>query len=207
MPQIDFDPDGHVYRIDGAIWSSVTQDLESCGLTCFDMVPEETLERAKIRGRAVHAASRYVDENDLDWSTVKEEYLGYVRGYEKFKAESGFKPQRIEQIVYDETFGIVGTLDREGEEIDRDWLKFRGAPSPEAWEAFLIDLKTGIVTPGVALQLAGYDFCLPKKNRLRIAIKLNADGSYRPHFYYAPSDKYTYLACHSVVQWKMRNLA
>ena len=209
MPEINFDPDGHVYRVDGSIWSSVTQDLESCGLTCFDIVPTDVLEEARRRGKYTHAAACLIDEGDYDREYTAgqwPQYVGYIDAYEKFVEDSGFKPRRTEQIVLDETFGIIGTLDREGEVIDRDWLRFYGAPMPEEWDAFLLDLKTGAFQPGTALQLAGYDFCLPKERRLRMSIHLRPDGTYKPKFFYGPSDKYTYLAAHQVVQWKMRNL-
>ena len=204
--QIEFDETTHTYRADGVEVPSVTQVLSEVGINCVDHIPEEKLEAAGIRGRHIHAACHYLDDGDLDFDTVKPEYLGYIRAYENFKNESGFFPRMKEAFVFSEELRVAGTLDRLGT-ISADWL--RGLRINEFFlrtvpPYILIDLKTGEVG-AAALQTAGYALCLkwpPSEPLLRAALKLNSDGTYKFHPYVSPLDKAVFRSAVQVCNWK-----
>ncbi len=84
---IELDEDHHVYNVGGVIRPSVTQVLKDAGLIDTHWYTEE----ARLRGKAVHAACQFFDEDDLDWESVLPPYQGYIQGWARFKQESGFQ--------------------------------------------------------------------------------------------------------------------
>ena len=59
-----FDPIEHIYRFDGQRVPSVTQILEP--LIDYSGVPNGVLQYAADRGTAVHLATEFYDDGDLD---------------------------------------------------------------------------------------------------------------------------------------------
>ena len=90
-----FDPDSHLYRVDGIIVPSVTQVLEDVGIVDYSRLPGSTREMALRRGSAVHAACHYDDEGDLDETQLGGEgrtgQLGPAGGAAEGQSESGEK--------------------------------------------------------------------------------------------------------------------
>jgi hypothetical protein len=166
--RIELDEASHVYRVAGIERPSVTQVLRAAGLIDTAWYTEV----ARIRGRAVHAACEFLDQDDLDESSVLPEYRGYVHAWMRFRAESGFRaasaPETgrpmIEHRLFHPVFAYCGTLDRCG------WL---------GGDEVVLDLKTGGPADWHAHQLAAYSNCLPNPlARRRIAVHLKACGAY-----------------------------
>lgn len=192
---LDFDEEHHAYTVDGTVRPSVTQALKDAGLIDTSWYTDE----ARLRGKAVHAACQFLDEDDLDWDTVLPEYQGYVRAWEKFKRESGFQIGRdadrhflIEYRLYHPGFGYCGTLDRQGSIGSSDYI---------------LDLKTGGPEDWHAYQLAGYSHCFPNAlSRKRLTVHLKATGRYTTREYELnrfASDWQVFSA--SVVIWQAKN--
>jgi hypothetical protein len=159
---LEFDPTTHTYRWNGTVVPSNTQILKERGFIDDKWFTEES----RARGQAVHAATHYLDEGDLDWETVDPVALPYVRAYQKFCDDVGFVSELVEVPLYNPTYQYATTLDRTG------WIT-----KPKD-KKVLIDFKTGQVSPWVGLQLAGQNLCL--KTRLpRYALQLNKDETYR----------------------------
>jgi hypothetical protein len=192
---IELDEEHHVYKVSSIVRPSVTQVLKDAGLIDTHWYTEE----ARLRGKAVHAACQFLDEDDLDWETVLPAYQGYVQGWAKFKRDSGFQIGRdgegrplVEYRLYHPVFGYCGTLDRQG-----------AIGSAE----YLVDLKTGTPEEWHGYQLAGYSQCLPDAlSRKRMTVHLKANGRYTTHEY--GLDRF---ACDwqvfsaSVVVWQAKN--
>ncbi len=182
---LEFDEATHTYSIDGIVVPSVTQVLTVAGL----LDPRWYTEESKARGKAVHAACHYIDEGDLDWSTVHPLVVPYVRAYEKFVKDTGFKPKLIEKAVCNETYFFAGTLDRFGFLQDDDC-------------GDLIDIKSGASEPWHSIQMAGYGLCLPHMPRRR-ALYLKKDGSYKLGAIYTnPQDAGVFLSALTIANWK-----
>src|SRR6202022_1347580 len=111
-----FDESAHVYRVDGMVIPGVTRVIDHAGLTSFENVRADILERRSKLGQIVHACTHFFDEGDLDWTTVAEEAKGYVDSWANLVTELSLKWQRIEYQCVAEVDGMkVGMRpDREG---------------------------------------------------------------------------------------------
>ncbi|MSR15332.1 MAG: hypothetical protein EXR86_12370 [Gammaproteobacteria bacterium] len=131
---LTFDPQAHVYRVDGEVVPSVTQILEHAGMIsafCKDPLAAE-------RGSRVHEACALLAQNQLDLATLDERIMGYVLSYAAFLgAASNWTLIRVEQRVFEPLHQYAGTYD----------ALFHG---------WLIDLKSGGPAKWHALQLAAY---------------------------------------------------
>ena len=78
---VQFDESAHVYTVARVQRPSVTQILKDAGLIDTTWYTDE----ARERGRAVHLATQFLDEDDLDWDTVLPQYGGYLAAWERFK--------------------------------------------------------------------------------------------------------------------------
>lgn len=106
---LTFDEARHEYRLAGQLVPSVTGILKDNGL----IDDRWFTEAARQRGQAVHAAAHYLDEGDLDWSSVHPELVGYLRSWEAYKAHrKGPRIDAIELRVFDPLYQVAGTLDR-----------------------------------------------------------------------------------------------
>jgi len=192
---LEFDEQEHIYTVDGVLRPSVTQTLKEAGLIDVHWYTDE----ARLRGKAVHAACQFLDEDDLDGDTVVPEYQGYVRAWETFKRETGFRISRdpdghllSEYRMYHPGFGYCGTLDRQGTIGKNDYILDIKTGGPEEWHAY---------------QLAGYSQCFSNAlARKRLTVHLKANGRYTTREY-APdrfaSDWQVFSA--SVVIWQAKN--
>lgn len=142
-PGLTFDEVTHRYVLDGAELPSVTQILRANSLGGdFGHVRAEALEHARQRGTAVHAATHYLDEGDLDESTVDAEVKPYVEAWQAFKAERKVEILALEQRVACPVHRFAGTIDRV-------------ARVPGIRGHIILDIKTGAVG-GANYQTAAY---------------------------------------------------
>ncbi len=141
--QFRFVPETHEYFLGDRRLISVTQSMDAVGLTDFSRVPPDVLEHARQRGTAVHQATHFLDEGDLDWATVSPEIEPYVRAWELFKADTGVTLLEIERPRYHATLGFAGTPDR---------VVVLGG------KRGIIDLKTYAPDENTGVQLSGYSF-------------------------------------------------
>ena len=185
---LQFDAELHQYTLDGQILPSVTQVLEACGVVDYSYLPPATRRMALGRGSAVHSATQFDDEGDLDETLLDDELVPYVAAWRRFRIETGFAPLLIEHRNHHPKYGYAGTLDRLG-------------IFPDGTKAVL-DIKTNSSEGWVALQLAAYCgfFESPRAYR-RICVEVHKDATYRliefPSANYA-ADFGRFLACVTV---------
>lgn len=161
-PQLD--EETHVYTVNGVEVPSVTQVLASVGIVDYSFLGADR-EVYLTRGRAIHVATHYDDEGDLDDTTLQPEHLPYLQAWRKFRFDSGFIPSRIEVPHYNPMWHYCGTPDRVGLMGD---------------EACLVDLKSGTAPWWVAIQTAAYATFFEQPGRFRrIGVELHDDGTYR----------------------------
>lgn len=190
-PDLQFDPIGHIYQYRGRRVPSVTQVLKDMGLVDYSKIPQDVLQLACARGTAVHIATQLWDENDLEESSIADELRPYLTAWMRFRNETGFLCELNEARGYDPSLVVAGTLDRSG-------LLCKSA--------VILDIKTGILLPGHALQLTAYAqfFAAPRKYR-RYVVQLKDDATYKltefPIETYA-RDLMTWQAAASLWHWR-----
>ncbi len=167
--------DDHVYRLGSKVLPGNTQILKDMGIidtTYYNM-------DAAWRGTAVHEATALYDEyeGDFHWPSVDSRWVGYVRGWERFILESGFRSSLIERLVLGVGYGT--TIDRLGVLNGRQ---------------VVLEIKTGTCPKWVGLQTGmQLDACvlqgLARADCGRVAVELKADGKYKLIQCADPSDR------------------
>lgn len=142
-----FDPEKHLYILDGNELPSVT---EICRFLNYDVAAGAKpwlWDAAADRGTRVHEWCMLHDYGDLYEADVEADALGYVKAYIAFCRDYGPEWELIEHPMACAAVGYGGTLDRLG--------KIDGKLS-------LLDIKTTSVLRKVPLaaQLAGYETLL-----------------------------------------------
>lgn len=191
MPSIfdfKFHKENHTYTLGNVILPGITSVLKECGLT-----PEYYGDNteARTRGSRVHAFTHYLDESDLDWAQVKDEEMGYVLAYERWKKQTGFMPVLIEKPMYHAIFLFAGTPDRVGR-------------LPDGTKA-IVELKTGQIQPAAALQTAAQEMLVNDGRHMRVAVQLNADGTFKMQIFKDYRDASMFLSALAIYQWRQSN--
>lgn len=160
-----FDPAAHAYRINGVVVPGITRSLEIRGFVDKRWFTDES----RKRGTDVHRACWFLAENDLEWSTVKPEYVPRVKGFEAFLSD--VKPQLIlaEKPLYSTVHNFAGTPD------------FVFLVNGKYW---IVDVKTGRAGLAAQLQTAGQQVLIEErmpevKAARRFALELPEQGKYR----------------------------
>jgi hypothetical protein len=194
---LEFDADTHTYYVDGEIMPSVTQVLKEAGIVDTQWFTEF----GRWRGSAVHKATHYFDEGDIDRRTLDPIVKPFVADWKQFREQTGFTPTMIEQPYHDALYGYCGTPDRRG--------YFIGGKPEESKE--LIDIKTypgGKAPWWTRLQLAAYGRLIdPFRIFRRYAVVLTGHGANIEEY---PTDEYVedvnnFLACIRIARLKLAN--
>lgn len=161
-----FDPVEHAYTLGEKRLPSVTQTLAP--LIDYSQVPKAVLERAQQLGTAVHRLTELYDLDDLDTENLSQELMPYLTAWMRFRAETRFVPELIEQRYHHPALNFAGTLDRTG------LINGRRA---------VIDIKKMLrLGPVIGVQLAAYkELCIRNSVQIedRYGLGLRADGTYR----------------------------
>lgn len=190
QPELEFDEAAHVYRWNGRIVPSVTQCLDTLGLSPYKNVPTDVLDLARARGQAVHDACFFYHQPEFDWASVDPAIAGYVRAWECFVQHSGLEWEMSETPLGSPLF--AGTPDGVGRCFDRDSV---------------IDIKTYKPRRVTGMQLAGYQgLCraLDGKPRRRLAIWLKPDSKWEMTDYADRDDEAAFLAALTMTHWLMK---
>lgn len=193
--KIKFVEETHQYFLNGDSVPGVSEILQASGLS-----PDTSFftEEDRRRGNAVHLATKFLDEDRLNWKTVHPYIEGWVKGYKKFKKDTGFQPRLIEHIGYHQIYRFAGRLDRTG-------------VFPNDKRSVLVDFKTGVPNVWAKISTAGYEIMLQggmkiEKPYLRQVLQLNRDGTYKLHPPYTdPQDHKAFLCALGLFYWKKNN--
>jgi hypothetical protein len=181
--------DDHVYRLGSRVLPGNTQILKDMGIIDTAYYNMD----AAWRGTKVHEATALYDEynGDFHWPSVDSRYVGYVRGWEKFVRETGFKADIIERPVLGVGATYATTVDRVG---------------IVGGKCVVLEIKTGTCPKWVGLQTAmQLEACLAQgllKSADRMAVELSADGKYRIVRCENPSDSRKAMAL--AIAWHVR---
>ena len=201
---LDFEPDGHVYRLDGgAPVRSVTQILDDAGLTPdYSVIQPTVLRHARERGIHIDACCDLYDADDLDWASVHPEALGYVEAWALFREHEGYQPRASQVPLYHPDHVFAGTLDSVGE-LCGHWV--------------VVERKaTARMAPTYALQTAAYALpglwaAPPGGGSLtpvpwpvlgRLGVQLKRDGTYALVPYDDAADLDAFLSAVTLARWR-----
>lgn len=182
--ELIFEEEIHRYSFNGIEIPSVTHIMKFAGIIDDKFYNED----GKLRGHAIHMATQFLDEDSLDHESLHEEYAPYIKAYEKFKNESGFKPALIEYKVIDLKKEFAGTLDRTGHFANGSFA--------------ILDIKTGSIPKWAGIQLAAYSHALgatlSQDNIKRFALQLKNNGKYKLQEFNNPRDIDVFLAAKDI---------
>lgn len=131
--------DQHEYFWKGAKVPGVNEVLKDAGFIDDAWFTDE----ATLRGKHVHEACEFYDQDDLDFEFLHDSYKPYVEAYIKFRQDMPMNVVMSESMLYSKTCGFAGQLDRVFESADGSH--------------FLIDIKTSAVkAKWWPIQLAAY---------------------------------------------------
>ena len=188
---LTFNQEAHTYELGGQLYPSVTQVLRSVGLIDFSGIDQLILERAAGVGRAVHEATHYYDEGELDFGDLDPYLSGYVKAWSKFRMQCPAVFDQIEAPLCSTTYGFAGTPDRIGSD----------ANGP-----LVLDIKTSTAVPAwVSIQLSAYQILAKLPTAKRLCVQLKPNGAYSVIEYRDRRDREVFLACLAVHQWRKQN--
>lgn len=197
MPEFTFDPQTHTYFLDGAQIPGTTDVLKEMRIVDYSFINQDTLQRAAKFGTAAHRATELSDQGVLDLESLSPPLVPYLEAWKKFREDFGFMPELIEYRSFHPLHKYGFTLDRIGK-----FLK-----STHKGRRATVDIKTGIILPGFAIQTAayegGYNANYPrKKSDLRMTVRLKDDGTYQIEVHENKSDFSTFLSCLQLYRYR-----
>ena len=202
---IDFDPATHTYRAGDRVVPGVTRVLEP--LADFGGVGSEILRIAAERGQAVHSACHYLDEADLDTSTLDPKVVPYVDAWARFKHDSRLTILAMETVIHSERHGYAGRLDRiiDLDEMGPSILEIKStAQHPE----LTAPLQTAAYADAVMDDRRQYPQGRPAFAMRRYCVQLRVDGTYRLHEYQPSTQRLHFSLFLSALQlhnWRMNH--
>lgn len=197
-----FDEQAHQYKnAAGIIRPSVTQILESVGITDLDGIPGDTLERKRRLGDAVHYATAVIDRHnffngpELDWDTLHTDTVQYVLAHEAMMRETGFIPEEVEQS---------GVASLNGMEFG--FTRDRVGKFPGMKYRVVLELKCSYAEEKAwKIQLAAYGLTAKTNGEhiARIACQLKPDGKFKLYPYENPRDIDVFTWALALTTWKV----
>ena len=182
----------HEYWLDGVKIPSVSYILASNGFIDYGKVRKSVMESARELGSAVHSATHYYDEDDLDVDTVDPKVRPFLDEWMRFRSDWDFKPLLIERPMSccfnGMNFGM--TPDRYGT------CKLGNV---------VVDIKTTFdVMPSHQIQLAAYQipFETDGNNVHRFVVDLRS-RPYKFHQFQDRNDKRIFGAALALTHWKL----
>lgn len=171
----------------------VTEVLRDAGLVNLEWCTEEHRDR----GTAVHLATRFHDEDDLDRDSLEPTVQVRLASYERFLREVGAEivPDAIERYVESLTFGYCGTFDR--------LVRIKGVLG-------ILDIKGTAKSAWHGAQLAAYQAAHPQHNGEPVRQRWNLylhDDDYRLVERNDRDDWPVFKAALTLTNWKRRNAA
>lgn len=181
-----FDPKEHRYTSGTRVVPSVTQIMTNSKMIDDAWFTEES----RNRGTYVHMATQFLDEDDLDESSVDATYKPYLDAYRKFLDEVQPKWSAIEQWVFDEILWYAGTVDRVGVIFDKK---------------VVLDIKTGVKMPWHECQIFAYKHALQIPGLKCYGLYLKKDKTYKLIEYTDKSALNIFKAALVIAHWKDQN--
>lgn len=179
---------GHSNRLPG-----VTGVIDFFANT-FAGIPRGVLEKAADRGRAVHLATEYYDQGNLDEEKLDPILQPFLKAWKHFKEKYEVDICETERRVWHPRYLYAGQLDR--------IIRVRG-------RKFLLDIKTGAaMRPTTGPQTAAYMNAYAQDGGVplpRMGVELHKDSTYTVKELEDPNDFPVFLAALTLYRWRLKN--
>lgn len=109
FPELTFDEDGHIYRLNGLVIPSVTTLMKPLSDDFYRTVDPEVLNRAAKRGTAIHNAVENFTEFGI--RDIAPQYAGYFESFLRWWELRKPEPLAMEHKVYHKILRYAGTAD------------------------------------------------------------------------------------------------
>lgn len=190
-PQFDEEP--HTYMVNGSFVPSVSDILSPLSALSYQGIDRKTLKEAAAFGSAVHACTEYLDNGELDESSVEPEWRPCLDAYQRWKDEMHPVIDAVEMRLGCSRY--AGTLDR--------LCTLDGEP-------WIVDLKTtSVICNHVGVQLAAYEALAVRytgvKRYRRAALQLRDDGTYRFKEFSSVADEHCFNNLYSIYCWRINH--
>lgn len=165
LPELVFEEEGHIYRLNGFEIPSVSAVMEPLSAARYKGISQLTLDQAAARGTAVHSAIE--DYIKFEIEDYPAEYEGYFAGFLEWMGKTGAVPVASEMRIYHKIMRYAGTVDL--------LATING-------ELTLVDFKTTqTINSSAGIQLAAYEHALETHGievRHKHILRLKKDGGY-----------------------------
>ena len=202
---LTFEPEGHIYKMDGRRLPSLTQILDAAGFIDYSMVPLETLKAKAAFGTRVHEYCLWIDQDEIGIEELKPYpayesrvlgWMDFVKDYD-LQADMEWAERPMAVKINGCTFAL--TPDRYG-------MSNQGP--------CVVEIKCSVdLMPAYALQTAAQ--VLPFRNELNPTVKRfvcqlldKPNGSGKRYFakeYTDRTDEKIFLAALATTQWRINN--
>ena len=192
MTDLKFTESDHRYSIGGETVISVTQVIDTLGLSDFSFVSEDALRIAADRGNKVHKTTELYDRAILNREGLHPTLENYLVSWIKFCRDFNFELLENETMYYHPLYKYAGRIDRIGYCNNK---------------LTLVDIKSGIKTKTQPLQTMAYkmlyDYGKPKAKQIkqRLVVFLSEKG-YKIELHEDPSDQSVFLAALTIHNYK-----
>jgi len=189
-----FDPDKHEYWLGSQRLPGFTEIKNGCNIG-YNHGSELASTIAMAKGKAVHRCCELYDKGEIVWASVKDEIYGYVLAWMKFREDTGYIPNVNfrETPLYHPTY-LYGTTPDCGDGRFKDR------------STALVEIKTGAKEEWHKLQTAAQELCLPKrKNKKRIVVYLDENGTYKIDEHDDPMDCRVWLSLVVEFNWRLKH--
>lgn len=193
-PVVTFDESRWLYVVDGRGLPGITSRLRVCDVIDDAWFSDESARR----GTAVHLLTQYVDEGDLDKTSIDPRLVPYANAWERFKLDTGFEPLHGPELpVASVSLGY-------GTRIDRVGTIAKTPPD----RRIVLNLKSGASQPWHALQLAGEAIAYSETYGVRLGlleratVQLKPDGTYRFNRYENRRDYDVWRGVAMLASWR-----
>lgn len=187
----EFNKESHEYKLNGVSIPSVTQIIKTAGLSDLSYIDKDLLNYKAQVGDAIHLATQYYDNNELDLDSVSDLIKPRFNSYLKFKED--YKPETIgiELQLYHKLYLFAGT-------IDRIFLIDN--------KLTLLDIKSGVKEKHHAIQTAGYELLYNQGKKQKEQIKQRmilylSDNGYKIETNNNKNDKNVFLSALTITNY------
>jgi len=196
MPNFEYDPENHIYKLDGNVIPGYSEIAKAEGLVDLSAVDGKILQESADFGKKFHRMTQLWDKKRLDLATLDKQLIPWLETYKRFLKEYKVEiyAEWIEQPIYSTIWKYGTTPDRLG--------MVNG-------KLTVAEIKTTTtIHPAVRLQLAAQKIALTEQTGLKITKRMAVQffqDEYKVHPYDSPKDERIWLSAVILYNFKKEN--
>lgn len=196
MANLIFDPENHIYTLDGVAIPFYSAIAKAEGLSDYFGVNSEVMEAARKFGDAGHLMLKLFVEDNLDEGTLDANLIPYLNGYKKFAGEHEIKniPGWIECPTFSARW-------RYG--IKPDWIGYvDGKVTVIEWKF------TSAIMPSVAIQTAAQKVAFEEQTKMKVSQRWGLqllENNFHVEPFRNTADEMVWFSALNIYTWRRKN--